>query len=285
MSEHGYESNESHDYLVRCLNSAPGPNIKCLNIEGDGGRRKTAFASALAHALEPTHVLYHDFTQDEPVLPSNTLKTAEDNEGPDEPPVLLFDRMMSDVCAYSEGEKTILIIDQLHAADFKDHIRIYKFLTTREWRYSDAAFYANRKNLMVFIVSEEPLYHSLQKNSFRVWISGPRARGVPFKPTDFKLDADAEPLIAGLHQLFENLNMFPTFSEYKKIVHDIQINIRCVDDLKQSIYGWTEAADRELLNSPELNTYLTEFMPVIEDFIGIEESVEISQTPNLDNQQ
>ncbi|MBN1378040.1 MAG: hypothetical protein JXA04_02260 [Gammaproteobacteria bacterium] len=277
MAAYGFESNENYDYIVRCLQNSPDPIIRCLNIEGDGGRRKTAFANALAHALETEHILYHDFTQEEPVTQSAVVRITDDDEGKEEPPIVLFDRIMSDVCAFSEAEKTILILDQLHAADFKEHIRIYRFLTEREWRYGDAVFYANRKNLLVFLVSEEPLYHSLQKNSFKVWIAGPSGSRVPYRPADFKLDADAEPLLNALYQLFEKLSIFPTFSEYKKIIFDIQHNVHCADDLKASIYGWTEAMDNNRLMSEQTHAAILEVMPEVEAFIGIDEDLELTE--------
>jgi hypothetical protein len=277
MAAHGFESNENYDYIVRCLQNTPEPTIRCLNIEGDRGRRKTAFANALAHALEAEHILYHDFTLEEPPAQPAVVQINEDNENKNEPPIVLFDRVMSDVCALSEAEKTILILDQLHAADFKDHIRIYRFLTGREWRYGDAVFYANRKNLLVMLISEEPLYHSLQKNSFKVWIAGPSGNGIPYRPSDFKLGAEAEPVLNALYQLFEKLGMFPTFSEYKKILFDIQHNVRCADELKASIYGWTEAMDIKLVMSEQMHAVIAEIMPDIEVFIGVYESLELTE--------
>lgn len=276
MAEHGFESNESFDYTVRCLQNAPGPAIRCLNVEGDRGRRKTAFANALAHAMEPEHVVYHDFTQTEEPAPPVVIGKGEEDEGKDEPPIGLFDRVMSDVCALSEAEKTILILDQLHAADFKEHIRIYRFLTRHEWRYSDAVFSANRRNLLVFLVSEEPLYHSLQKNSFRVWISDASWPAAPYKPADFQLSEDARPLLRALHNLFERLGAFPTYSEYKKIIHDIQHNVRTADELKTTIYGWTELIDRGRLDDADTHADFQAVMPEIEAYIGIDEKLELT---------
>lgn len=284
MAEHGYESNESYDYIVRCLHSAPGPTIRCLNIEGDSGRRKTAFANALGHALNVEHVIYHDFTQQEELQAPTVVQVSEGNEGKEEPPVGLFDRIMSDVCAFSEAEKTILILDQLHVADFKDHIRIYQFLTEYEWRYGDAVFYANRKNLMVFLISEAALYHSLQKNSFKIWIANASNQAAPYRPSDFKLGVEAESLISALHNLFQQLQIYPTFSEYKKIIHDIQHNVRFADDLKISIYGWTEAIDRKQFISEDFDRAISQLMPEVEAFIGIEESVELSEIPSPFNE-
>ncbi|HEX7027537.1 MAG TPA: hypothetical protein VF268_09865 [Gammaproteobacteria bacterium] len=277
MAEHGFESNERYDYIVRCLQSIPGPALRCLNVEGEPGRRKTAFANALANSMDAVHILYHDFTQEEPLpAPKPVNPGGEEQNGKEEPPAGLFDRIMNDACAFSEADKTILILDQLQAADFKDHIRIYRFLIEHEWHYRDTAFYANRKNLLVFLISEEPLYHSLQKHSFKVWVKAGSLRDAPFKPVDFQLGPEAEPLMAGLHELFQQLNVFPTHSEYKKILHDIGRHVHSAEDLKNSIYGWTEGIDRGLLYSDELNGLFQRIMPLIATFIGIEESLELT---------
>ncbi|HEY3486559.1 MAG TPA: hypothetical protein VGL10_00700 [Gammaproteobacteria bacterium] len=278
MAEYGYESNENYDYVVRCLQSAPGPVIRCLNIEGEAGRRKTAFATALAHALNPAHVLYHDFTQEEPPPPPAPVIKSEDEEsgGKQEPPAGLFDRVMNDACAFSEAEKTILILDQLQAADFKDHIRIYDFLVQNEWRYRDTGFYANRQNLLLFLISEEALYHSLQKNSFKVWVRGASGRASAFKSADFQLGPEADQMMIVLHELFQRLRMHPTYTEYKRIIYDIQHNVHTAEDLKTSIYGWTEGIDRDRLYAEELQRFFEKAMTVIEDYIGIEEALELT---------
>lgn len=276
MAEHGFESNERYDYIVRCLQNAPGPALRCLNVEGEPGRRKTAFANALANSLDAVHILYHDFTQDEPPAPITVYPNGEEQSGKDEPPIGQFDRTMNDACAFSEADKTILILDQLQAADFKDHIRIYRYLIEHEWHYRDTTFYANRKNLLMFLISEEPLYHSLQKHSFKVWVKAGSRRDAPFKPADFQLGPEAEPLMAALHELFQQLNVFPTYSEYKKILHDVRHYTHTAEDLKNSIYGWTEGIDRDLLYSAELHELFQRIMPLIATFIGIEESLELT---------
>lgn len=276
MAEHGFESNERYDYVVRCLQNSSGPALRCLNVEGEPGRRKTAFANALAHSLDAVHILYHDFTQEEPPESIKPKPAGDEVGGKEEPPAGLFDRIMNDACAFSEADKTILILDQLQAADFKDHIRIYRYLIEHEWHYRDTTFYANRKNLLVFLISEEPLYHSLQKHSFKVWVKAGAQRDAPFKPADFQLGSEAEPLMAGLHEVFRYLNVFPTYSEYKKILHDILHHVHTAEDLKNSIYGWTEGIDRDLLYSGELNDTFQRIMPLVTTFIGIEENLELT---------
>ncbi len=280
MAEHGFESNESYDYIVKCLQSLPGPTVPCLNIEGSAGRRKTAFASALAKAIDAEHVLYHDFTQSEEPVATATVQIDKDEDSKEEPPIGLFDRILSDACAFSEADKTVLIIDQLQAADFKEHIRIYRFLIEHEWRYRDAVFYANRKNLIVFLISEDTLYHSLQKHSFKLWLHSASQKDHGYTANDFMLEQDAEPLIDALNQLFSHINAFPTFSEYQKIIHDIQHNIHTSEDLRASIYGWTESIDRETLYSEQADEHFKDIMHVVEAFIGVTEEVELSSTPD-----
>lgn len=278
MAENGFESNESYDYVIKCLQSAPLNTIPCLNIEGKTGRHKTAFASALAQSLDAVHVLYHDFTQEENITTTILVtQNNDDTDGKKQPPVLALDRIFSDACALSEAEKTILILDQLHIADFKDHIRLYQFLMSHEWTYYDTTFYANPKNLLLFIISEELIYHSLQKQSFRVWVASSSSRTMPYHATDFQLNENANALLNNLNALFNQLELMPTYSEYRKIIHDIQHNMHTSADLCTSIYGWAEGVNREKLQSQAIQSFIQEnVMPVIEAFIGIDESVELS---------
>ena len=104
MARHGFESNDDYDYQVRCLLASDLRTIRCLDIEGDSGRRKTAFASALGHALEYPRILYHDFTQQNPPLPDVILPPTKDEQGREEPPIDPFDQIVSEACAFSEAE-------------------------------------------------------------------------------------------------------------------------------------------------------------------------------------
>lgn len=169
MAEHGFESNDHYEDQVRCLLNYRTDGLRCLNVDGESNRRKTAFASALAHALEYPHILYYDFTQHTDPMAKVEVENLPDEEGETQHPVGPFDRAVSEACAYSEAEKTILIVDQLQAAEFREHIRIFRLVETAEWEYSLATLNAHPRNLLLFLISEEPLYHSLQKVSFRVW--------------------------------------------------------------------------------------------------------------------
>ncbi len=81
LAQHGFESNDDYEFQVRCLLESPTRTLRTLNIEGDGERRKTAFSTALARALEFPHVLYHDFTEVHPPLPDVILPRARTSWG------------------------------------------------------------------------------------------------------------------------------------------------------------------------------------------------------------
>ena len=171
LAKHGFTSNEDYDYPVQCLLSSSVEHLRCLNAEGDSGRRKTAFAHALAHALDYDQTLYYEFTGvTEPPPPVRVPKPPEEEEDVGEPTVEALDRIISEACALSEGDKTILILDQLHKAEFKHHLRLTEFIQSKEWSYGDITLRANPQNLLLFLVSDEPLYHSLQHLSFNIWV-------------------------------------------------------------------------------------------------------------------
>ncbi len=271
MARHGFESNDEYDYQVHCLMSGPFQGVRALNVEGDCGRRKTAFASALAQALEYPYVLYHDFTQQSPPQPDIILPPTKDELGREEPPIEPLDQVISEACAFSEGEGTILILDQLQAADFRQHIRVYQLLTQARWSFRDALYYANRQNLLVFLISETPLYHSLQKHSFRVWVNRVSSRQVPYRPRDIGLEENAAGLLEQLGRLFEGLGLAPTRSEYIRLLGDIQSSVRTADALRLSIYGWTEGVDRQLLYSAQTQPAIDAVVQAILQYIGVDE--------------
>ena len=77
--------------------------------------------------------------------------TEEDTPG--EQPVEPLDQVISEACALSEGEKTILILDQLQLAPFVQHLRIADFLNTSVWSYADLHLSAHYVNLMLFLTA------------------------------------------------------------------------------------------------------------------------------------
>ena len=185
MAAHGFESNDDYEFQVRCLLEGPTGKLRALNIEGDSERRKTAFATALAGALEFPHVLYLDFTQAHPPLPDVILPRSQDELGREEPPIEPLDQTVSEACAQSEGEPCILILDQLQAADFREHIRIHRLIADCFWDVRGGRYFANPRHLLVFLISELPLYHSLQKESFRIWVGRVSECQIEHDPADF----------------------------------------------------------------------------------------------------
>ena len=270
MAEHGFESNDNYEYHVRCLLNYDSKGLRCLNIEGQSKRRKTAYANALALALEYPQVIYYDFTELNDSDAKIESPPGQDQEGPVQKPISAFDRAVSEACAYSEAEQTILIIVQLQAADFKDHIRIFKFIESKEWQSSMASLRANARKFLLFLISEEPLYHSLQKASFRVW-TDPGNTHLVFNPEEFGLEADAAPMMVELAALFDQLGVTPTKSEYQHIVHDIVRQVRTEEFLRHSIYGWTEGVDHAALYSTQLKQQVRQVMTAIEQYIGFDE--------------
>ncbi|WP_198265079.1 hypothetical protein [sulfur-oxidizing endosymbiont of Gigantopelta aegis] len=273
MADYGFESNDDYEYHLRCLMNNPYNGIKAINIEGHKGRRKTAFANALGRALEYPHLFYYDFTQKAEAEGKVIIPPSEDEHGLTEAPVGDFDHVMSEACAFSEGEQTVLILDQLQAADFKDHIRIYHFIKNTEWSYGNNVLKASMKNLLLILISDEPLYHSLQKSSFRIWVNAVSAAQKEYSPADFYLQDDVLPIMEALAQVFELLEVAPTHSEYKNILNDIHLNIHTEQQLIHSLYGWMEGTDRELLFSPKMSLLLTQVIDKIQQYHGMDEVI------------
>ncbi len=271
MADYGFESNDDYEYHLRCLMNSPFNGIKTVNIEGHKGRRKTAFANALGCALEYPNQFYYDFTQKAEAEGKVIIPPSEDEDGIAEPPVNDFDHIMSEACAFSEGEATILILDQLHSADFKDHIRIYHFIKSCEWSYGANSLTASHKNLLVLLISDDPLYHSLQKCSFRIWVNAVSSAQKDYTPADFELYDDILPTMEALANIFDKLEMAPTFSEYKNILNDIHLNIHTEQHLLHSLYGWMEGINRELLYSPEMFPLLSQVVEKIQQYHGMDE--------------
>ncbi len=270
MARHGFESNDDYEYQIRCLLQNPVDKLRCLNVEGGSNRRKTAFAMALAEALAYPHTLYHDFTQQKPPLRESILPPSRDEHGLQPTPIDPLDQILSEACAFSEAEGTLLVLDQLQAADFREHIRLYKFLQTARWVTPDHAYFANPDHLLVFLLSDQPLYHSLQKSSFRVWVNDVSNRRVDYQPQDFDLGDEARGLFEALAELFVLLGLSPTRTEYFKLLHDIHTLVRSREDLRNSIYGWTEGVDRQLLFSPRLLPQLDQVIAALFVYLHVD---------------
>jgi len=274
LAEYGFESRDNYDYEVQCLLSTPNDNIRCLNVDGDPGRRKTAFAHALGQALEYEHLLYYEFGCDAPQ--PEVIRIHDGEELAKEPPTSGFDRVMTEACALSEGATTLLILDQFQMAEFQQHIRLYEFIRSRLWSYSDVQFVANANHLLIFIVSAEPLYHSLQQVSFRIWIGALDKTLADIQPEELGLDEASAEWLVPLNDLLSALGVSPTISEYRKLAYDIEQSVRNQEQLKASIFGWVEGVDRKRLTGGSLNLHLERVMRGIESNMGIQEEIELS---------
>ena len=134
----------------------------------------------------------------------------------------------------------------------------------------DAHYHANARHFLLFLISEEPLYHALQRHSFRVWIGRVSERRRPFCPADFGLDATAAPLIAALDALLTALEATPTHGELSKVIDDLQSRIVNAEHLRQSLFGRCEGLARERLRAAELTPYLDATIERLHAYLGIE---------------
>lgn len=270
LAAFGFESNDDFEYPLRCLFEPELPHLRVLHVDGAGGRRKTAFANALANALGYPHVLYHDFSREAEAASPQAVQFDDGTLGAVEPAADAFDRAMTEACAYSEGARTILILDQLQAADFADHIRLYHFATTREWAGVAGGVRANPKNLLLVLISEQALYHSLAKVSYRLWTDAQHAY-LDYRPEDHGLGPDAQALFAALAAVFRAAHAAPTPREFERLLHDLLHRVRSEDQLRQSLFGWIESAERARLYAPELSAPLRAALDALAAYLGHDE--------------
>jgi hypothetical protein len=274
LAEYGFESREDYDYAVQCLLNSHTENIRCLNVDGDPGRRKTAFAHALAQVMDVGHVLYYEFGTEKTL--SQIVRVVDGEDVSEEPPTQPFDRVMTEASTLSEAEKTILILDQLQLAPFQQHIRLYEFIKSKQWSYSDVSFYANSANLLIFIISSEPLYHSLQQISFRIWVGAQAESMDKLQPDELGLDEGCREWLEALSALLFELGCTPSISECQKLTYDIERYVRTEEQLRISIFGWIENIDRKRLNSRPVAVYVRKVMTAVEDNLSIQEEIELS---------
>lgn len=271
LAEHGFESNDDYAFPLRCLFEADLDHLRCLNLAGAQGRRKTAFANALGLALDYPHRLYHDFTAAEPPPPPLLLAAGDDEHPqPLEAPLSAFERVVTEACAYSEGARTLLVLDQSQAADFKEHIRLYHFVASREWSTGQGTVVAHLRNLLLVLISEEPLYHSLARVSFRLHTDAGRG-AANYRPEDFGLTPAAEEFLTALAQVFEAIGAVPTPGEYGRILADLHARVRTEEQLRQCLFGWMENLDRAALYARPLEPLLAAAQGAINRYFGLEE--------------
>ncbi len=271
LADYGFESHEDYGFVVQQLMANNGPSINCLSLTGNSGRRKTAFAHALGNALAFKQTFYHDFSQLKAPEPLLDLPEPEDKTIAKEKPISALNRLVSDACAYSEAENTLLIFDQLQLCDFRHQITIHQLLTDNIWRYPKNEFAANPHNLTVCLISENDLYHSLQKSSFKVWISNASYNKNLATAKELKKDPTLQPVLDGLADIFKLLKVTPTQSELLKLINDIETKIHTVSDLTASLYGWIEGVDYLFLQKPSTQNRLINLIPIIDSFLGIDQ--------------
>jgi hypothetical protein len=269
LADAGFESNDDYEYALRCLFDAQLDHLRVLHVDGNGGRRKTAFATALAAALEYPHVLYHDFSRPEPTPVAQTVVLEDGSLGSVEPGLSGFERVVTEACAFSEAARTILIIDQLQAADFAEQLRLHRFADSGEWTAGNATVTANPRHLLLVLISEQPLYHSLARLSYRVWTDAQRAF-LGFRPEHFGLGRDAQTLFDALADVFVAVEAAPTPGEFSRLLADVLQRVHGEEQLRQTIYGWTEHCERARLYSPAVTPLLHSAVDALNGYLGID---------------
>ncbi|MEO7251980.1 MAG: hypothetical protein ABIW30_05155 [Arenimonas sp.] len=270
LAEYGFESNDDYDHALRCLFGQEPAHLRVLHVDGTAGRRKTAFAQALGRALQYPHVLYHDFSEREPELAPQAIVLEDGSVGAAEAAPSGFERVMSEACAYSEASSILVILDQLQAAHFADQARLYHFVMKREWNNGAGTAIANAKNIVLALISEQPLYHSLAKCSYRVWTDAQRAF-LDYRPAEFGLGTEAQGMFGALGAVCMALNAAPTPSEFASVVSDLMLHARSEDQIRQSLFGRIENIDRPRLYAPDLAPLLRALLVELERLLGADE--------------
>jgi len=274
LAQGGFEANVSYDHVVKCFLNTPNEYVRCLDVDGDCGRHKTAFAYALAQALGNKHVLYFEFGLDSPVLPS-LVRVVDGEEVIAEPPVAELDKMLNEICALSEAESTVLILDQLQQADFKQHIRLQAFMKSAVWQYGEISCYANKDNLQLYLVSDGGLSSMLQQVSFRVWLPQQDQAITNIRSMDVGLPKSCDIWLAQLIDLMNVLEVTPSLTEYQYLAYEIEAFVRTDHQLKASIMGRVKGVDYLRLNSQIFTEAIAVFMRSYENSLYVQETIEI----------
>jgi len=276
LAEFGFESNDDYDHALRCLFGQES-HLRVLHVDGTAGRRKTAFAQALGRALDYPHTIYHDFSAGEEVAPPIPVVLEDGSIGAPEAAPSGFERAMTEACAYSEGSPTLLILDQLQHAHFAEQARLYHFVMTREWTGPQGSAMAHQRNLVLALISEQPLYHSLAKCSFRVWTDAQNAF-LDYRPAEYGLGPEAQGLFAALAAVCGPLGASPTPSEFQHLLSDLLAFARSEEQIRQTFFGRIESVDRARLYAPELTAPLRALLNELERLLGADEV----QLPDLE---
>jgi len=270
LAEFGFESNDDYDHALRCLFGQEQSNLRVLHVDGTAGRRKTAFAQALGKALDYPHTIYHDFSVEEIEAPPIPVVMEDGTIGAPEAAPSTFERAMTEACAYSEGSPTLLILDQLQHAHFSEQARLYHFVMTREWTGAQGSAMAHPRNLVLALISEQPLYHSLAKCSFRIWTDAQNAF-LDYRPAEYGLGPEAQGLFAAIAAICGPLGASPTPSEFQHLLTDLLQYARSEEQIRQTFFGRIESVDRARLYAPELTAPLRALLNEIERLLGADE--------------
>jgi hypothetical protein len=273
LASFGFESNDDFDFPLRCVLEAQHAPVRAAELVGQVLRRKTAFANALGLALEYPHRVYFDFTQPPALEPMRILKEDELSQDTGDKraakPLTPFERALTEACAFSESARTLLVLDQLQACDFSDQLRLFAFLQSGEWGATEGAMRAQSRNLLVLLISSEPLYHSLQKCCFRIFVDAAVGE-FDFRPEDFGLAANTQELIDALGQVFKSLRHTPTRGELERLLQDCEARVRSVDQLRTCLFGRVENLNRAALFDPELKPQLEHVLDCLTTLLGME---------------
>lgn len=270
LAEFGFESNDDYDHALRCLFGQQLTHLRVLHVDGTAGRRKTAFAQALGRAMDYPHVLYHDFSASEPPPSAHPIVLEDGSLGVPEAAPSAFERVMTEACAYSEASQTLLILDQLQAAHFADQARLYNFVMNREWTNSAGSASANARNLVLVVISEQALYHSLAKCSYRIWTDAQRAF-LDYRPADYGLGPEAQGFFAAIAAVCLALPASPTPSEFANVISDLLHHARSEEQIRQSLFGRIENLERSRLYAPGLAPPLRALLVELERLLGADE--------------
>lgn len=270
LAEHGFESNDDYDHALRCLFGQEHSHLRVLHVDGTAGRRKTAFAQALGKALDYEHTVYHDFSAEEEVQAPVPVVLDDGTIGAPEPAPCGFERAMTEACAYSEASPTLLILDQLQHAHFADQARLYRFVMTREWTGPQGSAIAHPRKLLLALISEQPLYHSLAKCSFRVWTDAQSAF-LDYRPAEYGLGPEAQGLFVAIANVCGPLGAAPTPSEFQHLLTDLLQFARSEEQIRQTFFGRVESVDRGRLYAPELTAPLRALLNEVERLLGADE--------------
>jgi len=129
----------------------------------------------------------------------------------------------------------------------------------------------------LILISEDPLYHSLQKASFKVWADA-AGGALEYDPKDYGLGPEAQSLFAALRELFRQIGQAPTPSEFGHILEDLLARIRSVEQLRISLFGWIENLDRNRLLAAAVKPAFEQVMRELDRFVGVEE-IEVAPRP------